>query len=110
MSTNRWIAAAAVVASLIIGVLSYNAGVAQGMAHAAAAAGAAPFPPYAYAWGWYRPWGFGFPWLFLLFAFLLLRGCFWGGPWRRRWYYYGDHVPPSFDEWHKRAHEQMKEK
>src|SRR5262249_52677187 len=105
MSSNRWIAAMAVVASLIIGVLSYNAGLAQGMAHAAAVADGVP--PYAYAWGWYRPWGFGFgfPLFTLIFAFFLLRGCLWGGPWRRRWDYYDRDVPPSFEEWHRRAHE-----
>jgi hypothetical protein len=96
-----------VLATVVVGVFAYQAGLAQGAASAAAAAGT--LPPYAYAWGWHRPWGFGFgfPLLFILFFwFVLLRGLFWG-PWhRRRWYYYGD-VPQTFDDWHRRAHERM---
>jgi hypothetical protein len=116
MRSTIWIALAVVVASIFVGIAAYDAGLAQGAAQgaaqAAAASGAAVVPPYAYyyGWGWHRPWGIGFafPWLFLIFAFLFLRGCFWGGPWRRRWYYYEHDVPPSFEEWHRRAHERSK--
>jgi hypothetical protein len=103
MRSTAWLAAA--IGSLIVGVVAYNAGLSQGAAQAAAAAG--NLPPYAY--GWHRPWGFGFgfPIFLLFFWFVLARGLFWGGPWRRHaWHRDGD-VPRSFDDWHRRAHEQM---
>ena len=109
----RWTAAlAAILFSVAIGVVSYNVGVSHGVAIGAAAiaaapaAGSAPFGPY----GWYRPWGFGFfgPFAFVLFWFLTFRLLFWGGLHRRRWHYGGPHdIPRSFEEWHRRAHEQM---
>src|SRR5215831_7951004 len=87
--------------------MAYTVGLSQGAAQAAAASGT--LPPYPYAWGWYRPWGFGgFP-VFVLFIVAwcaLARSFFWGGPWRRRWYIDHD-VPPSFEAWHRRAHERM---
>ena len=66
-----------------------------------------PGPPYAYGWRWHGGWA---PWNPVFFvigiwfvAFAVL------GPWRRRsWYSHGD-LPPSFDEWHRRAHERMGE-
>jgi hypothetical protein len=107
-----------ILGSVAIGVVAYNMGVSHGLAMSApAAAGQSGAPvavPYgAYGpYGWYRPWGFGFfpfaPFLFIFFWFFLLRGLFWGGFRRRRWYYPGPYdVPPSFDEWHKRAHDRM---
>jgi hypothetical protein len=58
-------------------------------------------------------WGFGpYIGLFWLFIWLMLiRGLFWGRPWRRGRYYYGrlDDLPADFDDWHRRAHERMKE-
>ena len=97
----------AVVLAVGVGIVSYNLGLSHGAAQAAAAAGT--LPPYPYAWGWYRPWGFGFgfPIFFLLFFWFIAARCFfWGGPWRRRWY--REHgVPPSFEAWHRRAHERM---
>lgn len=98
----------AIAGSAIVGAIAYNMGLSQGAAQAAAAAGTT-LPPYAYGWGWHRPWGFGFGFpIFLLFLwFVLARGFFWGGPWRRHhWHPYRD-VPPSFDDWHRRAHERM---
>jgi hypothetical protein len=95
-----------------IGYWSYNAGVAHGMAEAARVAAvqggnaaAHAYPPYV----WHRPWGFGFfpifPILFILLWVFLLRGFFWRG--RHGWGpSYGDGVPPRFEEWHRRAHEQ----
>jgi hypothetical protein len=111
---NRWGAAAlAIVAVLVavgIGTGAYQAGVAHGLALQIPAGTAPPVPPYGWygGYGWYRPWGFGFgPIFFILIWFLLIRGIFWGG--RRRWYYrHWDEVSPRFDEWHRRAHEQMK--
>ena len=106
---NRWAAvlAAAILATLV-GVLAYNAGVANGLAQTGQAVGGpGAFGPY----GWYRPWGFGFffPFLFFGLWFLALRALFWGGPWRRYRCYGGafHEVPPAFDEWHRRAHERM---
>ena len=111
----RWLAvlATALLAALI-GVLAYNAGVAHGIATSQIASGGATAPLQVplYPYGWYRPWGFGFgflgPFLFFALWFVLLRGLFWGGPWRRyRWQggYYGG--MPAFEEWHQRAHERM---
>jgi len=108
---SRWavVLAVAIVATLV-GVLAYNAGVTHGIAQAGQAAGApGAFVPYAY--GWYRPWGFGlfFPFLFFGLWILALRGLFWGGAWRRHRCYGGGYydLPPTFDEWHRRAHERM---
>jgi hypothetical protein len=114
-SRFKWAALLTVVlVAILVGSVAYNAGVSQGLAIGAAnvpAAGAAPgqgVPPYY----WYRPWGhwgFGFgPFGFVLLWFLLFRLVFWGGGWRRRsWYHYPYDVPPSFEEWHRRAHERM---
>ena len=90
-----------------IGVVGYQAGVAHGLA-LQVPEGTAPnmVAPY----GWYRPWGFGLfgPFFFILFWFVLLRTLVWGG--RRRWYYhYRDEVPGRFEEWHRRAHDRMKD-
>jgi hypothetical protein len=113
---NRWAAISlAMVAVLIavgIGAGAYQAGIAHGLA-LQIPAGTTP-PEVAYGWygyGWHRPWGFGlfFPFFFVLLWIAVLRGIFWGG--RRRWHYYYRHwddMPSRFDEWHRRAHEQMK--
>src|SRR5436190_21339171 len=111
---------AVVVAMLLLAVLgafiAYNAGVSQGLARQAIAqSGQAPpaaLPPYAYPYGWYRPWGFGFPFpilFFVLIWFVLLRGLFWGRRWRYAYYGGWRGVPPSFDDWHRQAHDRMKE-
>lgn len=96
-----------VVAVAAIGFMSYNAGFAQGLAEAGRMAGTAGgAPPYVYMWP--RPWGFGFglfPLFFILLWFLALRGLFWrrrGGPWG----WHDEGIPPRFEEWHRRAHEQ----
>jgi hypothetical protein len=64
-------------------------------------------------WGWGH-WGFapffGIFWVF--FWLLLISGLFWGGRWGRRGrYYHGriEDLPADFDDWHRRAHERMKE-
>jgi hypothetical protein len=107
-----WLGALFALALLALaGVYLYDLGVARGLAEGG---GAAPVLL------WRRPWGFGF---FPLFPFLILlwialRGFFWRGPWSGRgWYgprWYGrgrsdprDGVPPAFEEWHRRAHDQQ---
>ena len=116
---------AATLLAVVVGVASYNAGVSHGLAVAAPAAAAAAqgqapapgvpgVPYYPYYYGWHRPWGFGFfPFGFLMIFFwiALFRLAFgWG--WRRRYYGGGPYCgsyggPAGFDEWHRRAHEQM---
>lgn len=104
---NGWVLAlAAVLLTAAAAAIAYNIGWSHGLAENAAAAGAAP--PY----GWHRHWGFGFgfPFLIILFWLVVLRGLFWGGPWWRA-RHFGDpsYLPWAFDEWHRRAHERMKE-
>ena len=98
-----------------VGYYGYQMGLAQGAAHVAPAAGAAAaaVPPYYwYPHPFFPFWGLGclIP-LFLLFLiFGALRMAFWRGHamghggWRNRWSEGG--VPPMFEEWHKRAHDQ----
>ncbi len=99
-----------------VGIYAFNAGVAQGMVTTGKITvpdqGTAPYPYYGPFF--YRPFGFGFgflgclfPLLFFFLIFALFRFIFWRGAWgwhgpRRYW---GEGVPPAFDEWHRRAHE-----
>jgi len=104
----------ALVVATVAGMMSYNAGVSHGLAVAHATAGmpAAPTVPYAY---YYRPWGWGpgFAPLFFLLVWVMMfgmfRGLFWGG-WRRRGVYGPGGRHDAFDEWHRRAHEEMNKK
>ncbi len=127
---RRWaMAALAVVAAIAIGTVAYQAGVSQGIAlqpppaAASATAGgtqAVP-PPYPYYYGYYRPWRFGpfgflGPLVSILFFVIVFRFIFWGlfgwGWHRRRWYYdryYDPDAPSRFDDWHRRAHERMRD-
>ena len=93
-----------VIAVAAIGVMSYNAGFAQGLTEAGRMAGTSGgAPPYVYMW---RPWGFGFgffPLFFILLWFFAMRGLFWRG--RGPWGWRDDGIPPRFEEWHRRAHE-----
>jgi hypothetical protein len=103
------IAVLATGAALAIGIGAYNAGVAHGIAESGRAIAATPAgAPYVYVWP--RPWGFGFGFFpfffFLVFLFFVLRGLMWRGPWRGGWGYRHGGVPPAFEEWHRRAHEQ----
>jgi len=103
-----WAAAlAALLLSALVGVFAYNLGVSHGLAQVAVAEGT----PSPFIYGWHRPWGFGFgfPLLFLFFGWMLLSRRLWWGPWHGRRYYGRYGVPPAFDDWHRRAHEQMKE-
>lgn len=103
----RWaLAVGVVLLTVLVSGLAYSMGVAQGAAQAGV-------DPDLVRHAWRGHWGFG-PFPFLLFVFLwfaLVRGPWgWGGPWGRRRYYAGWHDgPPPFDEWHRRAHERMKE-
>jgi hypothetical protein len=106
----------------VIGALAYNAGVAHGIAMTAAMSGAveqggnaaAAAYHHGYApYGWH-PWGFGFGFPFfplfgVLFFFFALRVLFWGGPRRGCYGRDGYGVPPRFEDWHRRAHERMKD-
>jgi hypothetical protein len=117
------------------GFMAYRAGVAQGVLQAPAVATAiskaAPVPPMMYGHGY----GYGYPMygphfgffpfgaicgsIFFLFLFFgAMRMIFFGGmrhhgwegrhhgPWGRHW---EGGVPPMFEEWHKRAHEEKSE-
>ena len=106
---SGWVAAVVVmVIALAVGAVGYDIGVSHGLAIAAPAAGA---PGAAVPYMSYRPWGFGFgfgPLLFLLLFFGLFRSLLWRGAYRGRWHHAGARcVPPRFEEWHRRAHEQM---
>jgi hypothetical protein len=124
---RRWVVAAvAIVAAIAIGSTAYQAGVSHGIAmQAAAAPGAAdgaqavqppPYPYYPYRY--YGPWRFGlfgfFGPLLTIFLFVfLLRTLFWGfggSRWRHRYWQYDPELGASrFDEWHRRAHERMRD-
>ena len=94
----------AVLVAGVVGIVSYDAGVAHGLAIGPALANA-PAAPY---WA-FRPWGWGFGWapvFFLLFFWLVMFRIFaWSGG--RRWARGPFDVPRDFDEWHRRAHEAM---
>ena len=100
-----------VLLSTVVAIVAYNLGFSHGLAQQLVAQ-AGQVPPYLYPYGWYKPWGFGFGFsilFFILLWFVLARAFFWG----RRWRYGYGHlawrgVPPMFDEWHRRAHEQLK--
>jgi hypothetical protein len=125
---RRWaVVVLALLAAVAIGTIAYQAGVAHGIAlqPPAAAAPAAPggaqtAPAPYYAYRYYGPWRFGFfgPLFGILFFIFLMRLLFWGlfgfgmgGAWRRRsWYYdHPDDGPSRFDDWHRRAHERMRD-
>jgi hypothetical protein len=120
---RRWaIVALAVVAAIAIGATAYQAGVSHGIAMqppVASAPGAGgtqavPPPPYPYyPYHYYGPWRFGFfgPLLTIFLFVFLFRMLFWGfGGGRRRYWAYDPELGPSrFDEWHRRAHERMRD-
>jgi len=102
-----------------IGVVIYNAGLAQGVATSGQLTGPEGQTltnPYYYA-PFYRPWGFWpfgffFPLLFVFLIFLAVRGLFFRG-WRRHDYWRGRgwgeagrrDIPPMVEEWHRKMHE-----
>jgi hypothetical protein len=105
---RRWgwtVALLVILASTTVGFIAYGFGVSHGIAQSGA-------NPELY--GWHRPGGFGvvFPLLFIFMWVALAHGPWWGWgpPWRHRYYYPGEYGPhPVFEEWHRRAHERMKE-
>ena len=122
--TRRWVVALlALLAAVVIGGIAYQAGVAHGIALQPPPAIAAPGAPGApavpapyYAYRYYGPrFGFFGPLFGILFFFFILRLLswgLWGWGWRgRRWRYYDypDDGPSRFDEWHRRAHERMRD-
>jgi hypothetical protein len=125
---GRWaVLVLALLAAVAIGVFAYQAGVAHGIdlqppAASASAApgtpGAAPAvpPPYYPSRYYYGPrFGFFGPLFGILFFFFVLRLFAWGlfgfgWGWRRwRHYDYPYDGPSRFDEWHRRAHERMRD-
>ena len=123
-NTSLRILAALVLVAAIAGIafFAFRVGVAQGSPVTIQAPSGqiapAPYPYYGWGMPYYHPFGFGFgcfgPLIgfFLLFlAFRAFGFLFWGrrwgwgphhyGPWGRRW---ENGVPPTFEEWHKRAH------
>ena len=120
---RRWaVVLLAVLAAVAIGTVTYQAGVSHGLAlqppvvAAPPAAGAPPVAPGPYPYypyGYYRPWRFGFfgPLLFVFFWIFLLRGIFFWGGWGRRHRWHGDpnYWPDRFDDWHRRAHDRMRD-
>jgi hypothetical protein len=119
MSSNvRWGALIlSLVLALAIGYGAYHYGFSQGVASspqvAAAIRDSGP-GGYLYAYPWHHgPFGFGFfpffPFFAIFICFLIARLIFWGGPWGRHRGWYGpDRVPPMFDDWHRRAHQEGK--
>jgi hypothetical protein len=108
-----------------IGVVAYQAGLAQGLASIAPAVNGAQ-PVYSYGWmPFMHPFGLGIFGLlfglFLLFAFFgVVRRLIWGGSGMHRMMHHGPwgmhrdmqegsdpskFVPSMFSEWHRRAHE-----
>jgi hypothetical protein len=119
---RRWaVGLFAILAAVAIGTVAYQAGVSRGVAlqppvalTAPPVAGAPPavqgaYPPYPYRFYRRRPFGFFGPFLFLLFVLFLLRVIFFFGWRRRRWQGNSDYWPQRFDEWHRRAHERMRD-
>jgi hypothetical protein len=109
---NSWIfGVAALVMLLAFTAVAYNLGVSEGLVRAGANASAAA--PAAAYYGWHRGWAMGplFPLLLIFFWFFLMRVFWWGGWWGgpRPWHFYrGPYDRETFDEWHRRAHDQMK--
>ena len=96
-----------------IGAVSYQAGVAHGLAESGTVLPPEGGVPHAAHWP-YRPfWHHGpfgffgiiFPLLFLFLLFGLLRRVLWGPWWAGPGHRWTGGVPPMFEEWHRRAHE-----
>ncbi len=93
---------------------AYNVGVTQGLTNSGTlVAPTAPIAPFPYYGPFFHPFGFGFgafsclfPFLFFLLFFAILRGFFWRGHWGMHRGDWERGVPPRFEEWHKRAHEE----
>ena len=119
---NRWVLGiGALLLAVTLSALAYDFGLSQGAARMAAsvsanadAGTAAPSTaaPVRYGDGWHRHgWGFFPLWpLFAIFFWIFCLRMFWwgGGPWRHWGYYRAPADRETFDEWHRRAHDQMK--
>ncbi len=124
---RRWaVVVLGVVAAAVLVTIVYQAGVSHGIALqppvavAPAAPGAAqagpppPYPYYPYRYYGPRRGGFFGPLLGIFLFLFVLRTVFWGmcgWGWRRRWRYY-DYPgggPSQFDDWHRRAHDRMRD-
>jgi len=113
-SSRAGLWAALLVTTLVavgVGFAAYDVGLSHGLARSGQAVAVAQVPAapgttpvIVYPYMWHRPWGFGLfaPFFVFVLFFVLLRGLFWGGPWRRRW-----HDGRGLEEWHRRAHERM---
>lgn len=91
-----------------IGFGAYDAGVAHGLASGGTTlveqSGAAH---HAHDWGHGHGHGFFFaPFFFLIVLLFLARAPFWRRSWRGGCHP-RDGIPPAFEEWHRRAHEQQ---
>ena len=97
-------------ALVLVGGYAYNLGVVHGIAESSRVA-EAPGASAPIVGFWPRPWGFGFglfPFFLLVFVWaLIFRGLYWRGAWGCGYGYRSPGVPPAFDEWHRRAHEQQ---
>lgn len=107
-----------VVGALGLAAYSYNMGVVQGLAQSdklpAPGNGTAPYYPFAGGPYLFRPWGWGFgllgclvPLFFFFLIFGMFRMLFWGGRWGYGWRHGMAErgVPPMFEQWHQKAHE-----
>jgi hypothetical protein len=100
---NRWWPwVVTAVVGVIAAAVAYHAGVAHGLAVSPQTA-AAGWHPHV----WFHPFGFVFPLFFLFVFFAFARFAFWGGPWRQGGYGRWGGPPPTFDDWHRQAHERM---
>lgn len=96
MNNGRWVflVIAAMALAAIVGVMAFNAGVANGIAQSGKIVAPPPGPaPYAYPYYGWHPWGFGFGFflfpLFLFFLFAMIsRAMFWRGHYRH-WHHHG---------------------
>ena len=96
-----------------VGSYTYQLGIAHGIAESGRIA-TSNGAPVVLAY-WPRPWGFGFGFFpifpllfFLVFWLFAARAIFWRRHWHQgggRWGSRG--VPPVFEEWHRRMHEQQ---
>jgi hypothetical protein len=113
----RIVAALVLIAALAgIGFYAYNLGVNQQLAAKTVTTGAAPLPYYpmhpffGMFWG---PLACLIPFFLICLAFAGMRGLIFGPAMHHRMHMHGHwgmhdengrHVPPIFDEWHRRAH------
>ena len=101
-----WIAVLGIGITVAIATGAYQAGLANGLASSGHALVEQPGAG-TLAWS-HGGHGFFFaPFFFLLFLLLLARGLFWRRSWRGGCGHRHHGIPPAFEEWHRRAHEQQ---